>query len=512
MGTYHFINHGTASDGANVNSGSKIILNADGTISGNASGTWKEKEGSYYATLTISGVEYDGVFFKQHNEKGDSDEVMTFTAIGNNNMTIWGAKISDSISESGPSGKAGTDFSKIKTQPVLKCTFENQAGIKKLYGDAVVEDGVLKCKADGVSQGKTYAELQGIEAYDFSKGITIMADIVVAQYTSDWTPIFMLADTEVGSNSKTYPYHFTQGFSSIADLASGQVGYYGVDVASPYSWDYFSNFANRDKWHTVAVTITDSGMSTYINGVKVQSEQKDYSSLMEVFAKTKHVYLGGSVFADPDFSGWMDNVAIYNRALNESAIKALATGQTFSGEEYAGQSSEKTAADNVANNESDKKTAETTETSASMPAVGTKMKDSKSGNIYKVKQKGKTVTFVSAKNKKIKSANITGTVKLKGVSYKVVEIAPNACAKCKKLKKVTIGKNITKIGKKAFYNCSSLKKITIQTKKLKMASVGAKAFSGIHSKAAVKVPKAKKKIYKKILKKKGLNKKKQSVK
>lgn len=77
--------------------------------------------------------------------------------------------------------------------------------------------------------------------------------------------------------------------------------------------------------------------------------------------------------------------------------------------------------------------------------------------------------------------------------------------------KVTIGKNVTKIEKKAFYNCSKLKIITIKSTKLKKKSVGANAFGKIHVKAKVKVSKAKLSAYKKLLKAKGLKGKKQKV-
>ena len=77
----------------------------------------------------------------------------------------------------------------------------------------------------------------------------------------------------------------------------------------------------------------------------------------------------------------------------------------------------------------------------------------------------------------------------------------NAFANCKKLKKVTIGTNVKKIGKKAFYKCSKLKSIRVKTTKL--TSVGSNAFKGIYKKAVIKVPKAKMSKYKKLMKKKG---------
>ena len=94
-GTYEFINHGTVSDGAKVKTPELIVLEKDGTVSGDVTGSWKETEGTYFATLEIDGVVYQGVFFRQHDESADSELHMTFTAVGNNNETIWGVKTSD---------------------------------------------------------------------------------------------------------------------------------------------------------------------------------------------------------------------------------------------------------------------------------------------------------------------------------------------------------------------------------------------------------------------------------
>ncbi len=65
--------------------------------------------------------------------------------------------------------------------------------------------------------------------------------------------------------------------------------------------------------------------------------------------------------------------------------------------------------------------------------------------------------------------------------------------------KITIGKNIRKIGKNAFKGCASLKKVTIKTTKLTAKMTGKNAFSGINKKAVIKVPKNKVKAYKKII-------------
>lgn len=97
VGIYEFINHGISSDGSNVKEPEVIVLGEDGTISGAYTGTWEEKEGSYYATFVMDGVTYKGVFFAQHDELTPSTQIMTFTAIGSNNATIWGVKCAEGI-------------------------------------------------------------------------------------------------------------------------------------------------------------------------------------------------------------------------------------------------------------------------------------------------------------------------------------------------------------------------------------------------------------------------------
>lgn len=242
VGTYEFINHGTASNGSSVMSSEKIVLKSDGTIDGNVVGTWKEKENSYLATFVINGVTYYGVFFKQQDESYDHNQTMTFTAIGDNNETVWGVR-NDSF----------------------------------------------------------------------------------------------------------------------------------------------------------------------------ESDDDEDEELQE-----------GTVIELP------------------------------------------------------------------------------SGEFYEVTKAGQnpTASYFEAKNKKVTKAEIPASVTLEGKKYKVTSISPDAFKDCKKLKTVTIGSNVNKIGKQAFYNCSSLKKIIIKTKKLKAGAIGKNAFHGVPKKIVVQAPKSKEKLYTKLIKSK----------
>lgn len=90
-----------------------------------------------------------------------------------------------------------------------------------------------------------------------------------------------------------------------------------------------------------------------------------------------------------------------------------------------------------------------------------------------------------------------------GQRFRVTAIGNNAFKNQKKLRKVTIGKNVRVIGKRAFFNCKKLRTITIKSKMLTKKTVGAKAFRGIYARASVKVPKKKRTLYRKILRAKG---------
>jgi hypothetical protein len=126
---------------------------------------------------------------------------------------------------------------------------------------------------------------------------------------------------------------------------------------------------------------------------------------------------------------------------------------------------------------------------------------------YKVTKSGKkngTVQFVKTKST-ASTIVIPSTVSISGITYKVTSIAANALKNNKKVTKVTVGKNVTTIGKYAFYGCSKLKSITLSTVKLSTKTVGTKAFSGVYAKVKVKVPKSKKKTYLTLLRKKGMS-------
>ncbi len=119
--------------------------------------------------------------------------------------------------------------------------------------------------------------------------------------------------------------------------------------------------------------------------------------------------------------------------------------------------------------------------------------------------------FTEVSNKSAALAVVPDTIQINEQKFKVTSIKDNVLKDNKKVKKLIIGSNVKKIGKKAFYGCKNLKTIVIKTSNLTSTSVKADAFKGLNAKVVVNVPENKLAAYKKILKAKGLIGKKQKV-
>lgn len=88
VGDYKFINHGKAIS-AEIPNTSLLSLNADGSITGAASGTWTLRSG-HEAELILDGARYRGVFLRQW-DGGTLSRVMTFSALSADGRAIWGS-------------------------------------------------------------------------------------------------------------------------------------------------------------------------------------------------------------------------------------------------------------------------------------------------------------------------------------------------------------------------------------------------------------------------------------
>ena len=102
------------------------------------------------------------------------------------------------------------------------------------------------------------------------------------------------------------------------------------------------------------------------------------------------------------------------------------------------------------------------------------------GSEYELYEDGTAV--LKKVNIRKKTLTIPNAVGYRGKKYKVTAIAANAAKDCYRLRKVKFGKNLLKIGQKAFAGCKKLKTIDLK----KVETVGANAFAGCKNLRSVK--------------------------
>ena len=105
-----------------------------------------------------------------------------------------------------------------------------------------------------------------------------------------------------------------------------------------------------------------------------------------------------------------------------------------------------------------------------------------------------------------KEVKIGTKVTINGISYSVTSVCERAFRSNKRVKKVSLGSRVDKIGKEAFANCRNIKVLYIYSPRLKASDIGENAFKGINKRVKISVPKAKMKEYKELFCEKGLSK------
>lgn len=123
--------------------------------------------------------------------------------------------------------------------------------------------------------------------------------------------------------------------------------------------------------------------------------------------------------------------------------------------------------------------------------------------VTRVKSGDNRVQVVGCTKKSLTSLAIPDKVTFGGRSYKVTNIGANVFRDMPSLAKLSIGKNVIKINKYAFYNCPKLKSIVIHS--YVMTTVGERAFKKIYVKAQINVKNTYITKYKKLLTDAGLS-------
>lgn len=368
------------------------------------------------------------------------------------------------------------DYSKVS--PVLYLPFEQDNEVD-LHGNAAITQdpdnssnkALLVDSTGGGKNGNYAIAKDDISKIDFSEGLTVSLNVRPNANSSDWNYLFAIGQTK---SSGSFNYcDGTIGF--IARHGDPYEAHFpgdgwaeGNSVNSDYN--FFGNSANAGKWYRMTYVYSKSEICIYVNGILACRWGEGMIGDVLTALNKGHFVIGAGASEEEleNFGGYVDDIYVYNLALDSTAVKAIGSKQT--------------------------QEPENPKTEYTVKGVTYEITSEKGVN-YK------------APKKNVSSVTIPDTVKINGKTYKVTGISPNAFKNNNKLSKVVIGKNVAKIGKNAFYNCKKLTLVTIKTQKLTLKSVGKNAFKGINAKGTIKVPKAKKKAYKTLLKKRGIGKK-----
>lgn len=232
-GCYEIINHGLAAttEYTGMLETKKVILLGNGTIAGDVSGSWSEKEGSYYATMNVDGVEYKGVFFKQYDESASHKEVMTFSLIGNDNTSVWGSKIS-------------------RNTTLIK------QGIDTLFAGSVT--GNIEIPSFGENKVTFSTDSEYLKVNDDG------TELVYSAPEKD-TAVTVTAKIAAGSSTISYSVKtLVKGYQNT-DMTEQLLAYYSFDGAS-IGEDASGQKNHLTAYNTTKTTDSERGSVAYFNG------------------------------------------------------------------------------------------------------------------------------------------------------------------------------------------------------------------------------------------------------
>lgn len=447
IGDYEIINHGTSSS-KNMLQTQNITLNADGSVSGNLIGTWEQKAAKDYdyISLTIGDTTYKGVLFAQQNEEETAKTVMTFSTIGNNNECIWGS---------------------------AKTPYKEDSNAVTITNRVNVHDPSIVKSNDGTYYvfGSHLAHAKSTDLMHWQQNTlnNWKTDSIYGNIVENLAGSFAWAGYNDGSMAAYNSEKNEDGYAVWAPDVTWIPEYKNEDGTKGAYMIYYSTSSTwRRSCIGYAVSQNIEGPYKYVNTV---------------------IYSGFSKTGEIDGPNSTRDTKWSNDYLNlTKLIEEYKTGKPLVNEPDPDPIPTPPAPENKP-------------TVPTPAAVGTIIKQGNASfSVTSGNASNPEVALKAPVSKSVKSFVVPTTITENGITYKVTSIGDNAFKNCKKLTKVTIGENIVTIGKQAFYNCAKLKTVTIKSKSLK--KIGSSAFKKIHPKATFKVPKSKKKAYKKLFKSK----------
>lgn len=293
VGSYEFINHGSVSSSSKLTTYT-ITLKEDGTLTGDMEGTWTVKDNSCYMSLTINGVTYDGVFFKQQDESEQVHKVMTFTAVGANNEAVWGSKLSKTPSPQEAKAdkeNAAYAYDFTITDNYLTMNSGTLTGAGVLSGNAVVADDEQMGLSLLTKDEESCLKISSDSLYGMTDGFSIG---LWAKNEGKGT-LFSVKST-AGSIKLT-----TGGTENSELLITAECG--------TESYQTGKSIQSDQEWNYIGLTVTKDGLMITLNGEEFASCAADMSSfLTKENLEQQDITFGGGQSA-------IDNIAVYAAVL-----------------------------------------------------------------------------------------------------------------------------------------------------------------------------------------------------
>jgi arabinan endo-1,5-alpha-L-arabinosidase len=324
-GIYQYVNHGHdiqatfGNPGGDINLSENIKLAADGTISGAVAGTW-QLTGDYTVDLTIDGATYHGVFLKQW-DRGLKKNVMTFSALSNEGISIWGTEAVGDISSEDETAK--NDVSEdinvdIEGGLIAHYTFnESLEDTIGSFAAGNVVGNTIDAKGSGTI---TYSDgvIDHAAVFDGKSGIRLPDGLIT---DNSYSVSLWLNPKEIKQYVTTFFGAQTQE-QWISIVPNGPTG--DTMLWSGTKWyDAAAGMQiDTDKWSHVAITVKNGEAKVYING----SQEFSGRGFPKVFSGDDTKFALAVNWWDAPFKGMIDDLRIYDKAISKNTVKELAKG------------------------------------------------------------------------------------------------------------------------------------------------------------------------------------------
>lgn len=409
-GTYEVLYHKQSIDYANLEcvTSTELTLNSDGTVSGDYTGTWSAEANSPYVTMTLGGVEYNGVFVEQYIE-GTDYKTLCFTILGDNEVEVWGSKYL--------SGKDAVDFTLANDIVAVPSLALNDITFttKGLYGTTVSykssnesvisNDGKVTMASEEKTVTITAKFVNG--DYSIEKDYTVKVPSgtetrrLLAEYYTDGTSFNIATDTPVAFDNP-FNKNVTAGIDVFSGISiefdvkgtgtalsniiaftagdssaySGRLyftggSYFGYNATGGYFDANLENYALVTDYingeATIKIVIDDCGFEVYSNDVLAYtSDELKAGTLKGAYTITNYcnvlkwlnedadkIRLGTGNWWTDKFNGTISNIRLYAEAPEVVDTTGYAYYDDFNKADITGWTSANAQNDLVTSNDGD---------------------------------------------------------------------------------------------------------------------------------------------------------------